>query len=167
MAIKLHCNACGKKIEAPDSAGGKWGKCPACHTKIYVPLPPTDDEELKLAPIDETEEQKKKQLMQETFQLTQHILEEASASEAPGTVGPVPEVNEKTLTNHIIRYLRQMANGDLDTAQRTAELIVPHRRKAATILEQLAKSYPPDPELEDIPPQVLSGLVRNLRTRIS
>ena len=167
MAIKLHCNACGKKIEAPDNAGGKWGKCPACHTKIYVPLPQTDDEELKLAPIDETEEQKKKQLMQETFQLTQHILEEESAPEAPGTVGPVPEVNEKTLTNHIIRYLRQMANGDLDTAQRTAELIVPHRRKAATILEQLAKSYPPDPELEDIPPQVLSGLVRNLRTRIS
>ena len=167
MAIKLHCNACGKKIEAPDNAGGKWGKCPACHTKIYVPLPQTDDDELKLAPIDETEEQKKKQLMQETFRLTQHILEEESAPEAPGTVGPVPEVNEKTLTNHIIRYLRQMANGDLDTAQRTAELIVPHRRKAATILEQLAKSYPPDPELEDIPPQVLSGLVRNLRTRIS
>lgn len=167
MAIKLHCSACGKKIEAPDNAGGKWGKCPACHTKIYVPLPQTDDDELKLAPIDETEEQKKKQLMQETFQLTQHILEEKGVSEAPGTVGPVPEVNEETLTNDIIRYLRLMANGDLDTAQRTADLIVPHRRKAAAILDQLAKDYPPDPELEDIPPQVLSGLVRNLRTRIS
>jgi hypothetical protein len=167
MAIKLHCNACGKKIEAPDSAGGKWGKCPACHTKIYVPLPQTDDDELKLAPLDETEEQKQKQLMQETFQLTQHILEEKGPSEAPGTVGPVPEVNEETLTNDIIRYLRQMANGDLNTAQHTAESIVPHRRKASTILEQLAKSYPPDPELEDIPPQVLSGLIRNLRTRIS
>ncbi|MCX5646636.1 MAG: hypothetical protein NTZ17_18440 [Phycisphaerae bacterium] len=167
MAIKLHCNACGKKIEAPDSAGGKWGKCPACHTKLYVPLPPTEDDELKLAPIDETEEQKKKQLMQETFRLTQHILEEKGAPEAPGTVGPVPEINKEMLTNHIIRYLRQMANGDLDTAQRTADLIVPHRRKASTILEQLTKSYPPDPELEDIPPQVLSGLIRNLRTRIS
>jgi len=60
-----------------------------------------------------------------------------------------------------------MANGDLDPAQRTADLIVPHRRKAATILEHLAKSYPPDPELEDVPQQVLSGLIRNLRTRIS
>jgi hypothetical protein len=167
MAIKLHCNSCGKKIEAPDSAGGKWGKCPACHTKIYVPLPQTEGDELKLAPIDETEEQKKKQLMQETFQLTQHILEEKSVPDTPGTVGPVPDVNEETLTNHIIRYLRQMANGDLDTAQRTADLIVPHRRKASAILEHLAKSYPPDPELEDIPPQVLSGLVRNLRTRLS
>jgi hypothetical protein len=167
MAIKLHCNSCGKKIEAPDSAGGKWGKCPACHTKIYVPLPQTDEDELKLAPIDETEEQKQKQLMQETFQLTQHILEEKSVPDAPGTVGPVPDVNEETLTNHIIRYLRQMANGDLDTAQRTADFIVPHRRRASAILEQLAKSYPPDPELEDIPPQVLSGLIRNLRTRLS
>jgi hypothetical protein len=168
MTIKLHCNSCGKKIEAPDSAGGKWGKCPACHTKLYVPLPPTEDgDELRLAPIDETEEQKQRELMKETFQLTQHILEENSVPEAPGTVGPVPEVNERTLTEQIIRYLRLMANGDLDTAQRTADLIVPHRRKATAVLEQLVKSYPPDPELEDIPPQVLSGLIRNLRTRIS
>jgi DNA-directed RNA polymerase subunit RPC12/RpoP len=167
MAIKLQCSSCGKKIEAPDSAGGKWGKCPKCHTKIYVPLPPADDDELKLAPIDETEEQKQKQLMLETYRLTQDILEEKSVPEAPGTVGPVPEINEETLTNHLIHYLRQMANGDLDNAQRTADLIVPHRRKAAAILDSLAKSYPPDPELEDIPPQVLSGLIRNLRTRLS
>ena len=51
MAITFHCEHCGKKIEAPNSAGGKWGKCPACHNKLYVPdLYP--DEELKLAPID-------------------------------------------------------------------------------------------------------------------
>ena len=167
MAIKLHCNACGKKIEAPDSAGGKWGKCPACHTKLYVPLPPTEEDELKLAPIDETDEQREKRLMQETFQLTQHILEEKGAPEAPGTVGPVPEINEETLTNHIIRYLRQMANGDLDAAQRTADLIVPHRRKAMTILDDFAKTYPPDPELADVSQQLLLRFIRNLKTRIS
>jgi hypothetical protein len=167
MSIKLHCSSCGKKIEAPDSAGGKWGKCPACHAKIYVPLPQTEEEELKLAPVDETEEQKKKQLMLETYRLTQDILQEKAVPETPGSVGPVPEVNEETLTNHIIQYLRQMANGNLDSAQRTAGLIVPHRRKAIPILHHLAKSYPPDPELEDVPQQVLSGLIRNLRTRIS
>jgi DNA-directed RNA polymerase subunit RPC12/RpoP len=37
MAITFHCGHCGKKIEAPDSAGGKWGKCPSCHNKVYVP----------------------------------------------------------------------------------------------------------------------------------
>jgi hypothetical protein len=167
MPIKLHCSACGKKIDAPDSAGGKWGKCPACHVKIYVPLPEAADDELKLAPVDETEEQKRKQLMLETYRLTQDILEEKSVPEAPGTAGLVPDINEETLTNHIIRYLRQMANGDLDEAQRTADLIVPHRRKAMTILDHLGKTYPPDPELEDVPQQVLLVLIRNLRTRIS
>jgi hypothetical protein len=167
MTIKLHCDSCGKKIEAPDSAGGKWAKCPSCHARLYVPLPPTEDDELKLAPVDQAEEQRRKQLMRETFELTQHILEEKNVPDAPPGTGSVPEINEEKLTDHIIRYLRQMANGDLDTAQRTADLIVPHRRKAATILEHLARSYPPDPELEDIPQQVLSGLIRNLRTRIS
>jgi len=167
MPIKLHCSACGKKIEAPDNAGGKWGKCPGCHTKIYVPLPPSEDDEIKLAPVDETEEQKRKQLMLETYRLTQDILEEKGVPDAPASTGPAPEASDETVTNHLVRYLWQMANGDLDTAQRTADLIVPHRRKAMAILEQFAKTYPPDPELGDVPRQVLSGLIRNLRTRLS
>ncbi len=169
MPIKFQCSLCGKKIEAPDSAGGKWGKCPGCHNKVYVPQPLTEEDEIKLAPIDETEEQKQKQLMHETFEITREILLEKSAPEAEA--GPAPtggsDISEEKLTEIIIRYLRQMANGDLDEAQRTAELIIPHRRKAATILDAFAHSQTPDPELEDIPRQVLSGLIRNLKTRIS
>jgi len=166
MPIKFHCSCCGKKIEAPDSAGGKWGKCPGCHAKIYVPLPETDDE-LKLAPVDESEEQRKKQLLQETFRLTQDILQEKNVPEAGVPMGPASDISEEQLTNHIIRYLRQMVDGNLDAAQRTADLIVPHRRRAVAILDHIVRSNTPDPELEDIPQQVLSGLIRNLRTRIS
>jgi hypothetical protein len=165
MAIKFHCSCCGKKIEAPDTAGGKWGKCPGCHTKLYVPLPMVEDG-LKLAPIDETEEQRKKQLLQETFRLTQDILQERSVPEVVST-GPATEINEEQLSNHIIHYLRQMFTGDLDAAQKTADLIVPHRRKAVVLLDQIVKSKKPDPELEDIPQQVLSGLIRNLRVRMT
>ncbi len=167
MAIKFHCDHCGKKIEAPDNAGGKWGKCPACHNKVYVPQPPSEDDELKLAPIDETEEQKRKQLMNETFQLTRDILQERNIPEAGPASGPASEIGGEKLTNHIILYLRQMADGSLDDAQRTADLIVPHRRQAVAILDQMATSDTPEPELQDIPMQVLSGLIRNLRTRIS
>jgi len=170
MPIKLHCEHCGKKIEAPDSAGGKWGKCPACHNKVYVPLPATnDDDELKVAPLDESEVQKQRQLMAETFRLTRDILEEQNVPEAPlaAAGGPAAEISEQQLTEHIVRYLRQMVDGRLDEAQRTADRIVPHRRKAAVILDQFAKSDAPDPELEDVPKQVLSGFIRNLRTRIS
>jgi hypothetical protein len=169
MPIKFNCSLCGKKIEAPDSAGGKWGKCPGCHNKVYVPQPVAEEEELKLAPVDETEEQRQKQLMLETFQITTDILQEKNVPDTPG--GPAPggasDISEEKLTDLILRYLRQMANGDLDEAQRTAELIVPHRRRTTLILDRLVTSKEPDPELEDIPKQVLLGYIRNLRTRIS
>jgi len=167
MPIKLHCNYCGKKIEAPDNAGGKWGKCPGCHNKVYVPLPTAADDELKLTPVDEGELKRQRELLEETQRITRDILLEKNAAEAPAPGGSVPDVSEEALSEHIIKYLRQMANGQLDEAQRTADHIVPHRRKVMPILEHLAAGNPPEPELEDIPRQVLSGLIRNLRTRLS
>ena len=167
MAIKFHCDHCGKKIEAPDTAGGKWGKCPACHNKVYVPQSQSADDPLTLAPVDETEEQKRQQLMRESFQITQDILQEKNIPEAGAAAAPASDVREETLTNYIIQYLRQMADGNLDEAQRTADLIVPHRPKAIPILDHIAKDKTPYPELKDVPQQVLSGLIRNLKTRIS
>ncbi len=167
MAITFHCSHCNKKVEAQDNAAGKWAKCPACHNKIYVPNLKVD-EELKLAPIDETEEERKKRLMAETYQLTQDILQEREIPEAEAGMGwSVPEISDKELTKNIIVYLRQMADGELDEAQKTADSIVPYSSKAIKILDKIALTEMPEPELADIPPQVLSGLIRNLRTRIS
>ena len=167
MAITFHCSHCGKKVEAQDSAGGKWAKCPACHNKIYVPNLKAD-EELKLAPIDESEEERKQRLMDETHQLTQDILLEREAPEAAtGFGGATAEISDKELTKNIIVYLRQMANEELDEAQITVDSIVAYSRQAVKILDKIAVSEMPEPELADIPPHVLSGLIRNLRTRIS
>ena len=166
MAITFHCDHCGKKVGAQDSAAGRWVKCPACRNRIYVPNP-SGDEELKLAPLDETEEEKEKRLMAETHRLTQDILQEREIPETVGLDGYAAEINEKELTKRIITYLRLMADGELDEAQRTADLIAPYRRQAAGILDQIAVSQIPEPELADIPQHVLSGLIRNLRTRIS
>lgn len=166
MPIKLHCVHCGKKIEAPDSAGGKWGKCPVCHSRLYVPMPPSGDE-LKLAPLDESELEKQRQLMAETYRLTQDILQERNLAEGTyAAAGAAQEISEAELTTYIVRYLRQVYNAELDEAQRTADRILPHRRKAVVILDGYIKSSEPDPELQDIPKHVLSGLIRNLRTRI-
>ena len=167
MAITFHCCHCNRRVEAQDNAAGKWAKCPACHNKIYVPSLKAD-EDLKLAPIDETEEERKKRLMAETHQLTQDILLERDIPEAAyGVGGPTSEVSDKELTKNIIVYLRQMADGELDEAQRTADSIAPYGPQAIKILDKIALSEMPEPELADIPPQVLSGLIRNLRTRIS
>jgi DNA-directed RNA polymerase subunit RPC12/RpoP len=167
MSIVFHCEHCGKKVEASDGSGGKRAKCPACHNKVYVPSLDSD-EELKLAPIDRDDEEKQKELLNETHHLTQEILLEREVPDGPsGSDRPALEISEKELTKNIILYLRQMANGDLDDATRTADSIVPYGFQAVKILDKVAVSEMPEPELADVPPQVLSGLIRNLRTRIS
>ena len=167
MSITFHCEHCGKKIEAPDSASGKRGKCPRCHNKIHVPGLNTDDE-LKLEPIDEGSEAEQKQLMAEMRMIEQDILSEREASDGPVEVATsTPEVSTKELSKNIVVYLCQMADGDLEQADRVSNLIVPHGSKALKILDEIALSEMPEPELADIPQQVLSGMIRNLRTRIS
>ena len=163
MSITLHCEHCGKKIEAADSAAGKWGKCPSCHNRVYVP-DLNIDEDLKLTPIDESDLERQKRLMAETFKLSQDILLE---KEEAANINSASKITEQELNKNIIKYFRQMADGRLDQAKGTAELIAPHGKKALKILDRIALSGIPEPELADIPSQVLSGMIRNLRAEIS
>lgn len=172
MSIIFHCNHCGKKIETVDSSGGKWGKCPACHNKVYVPdLNIGEEDELKLAPLDVEEERHKKELMAETFKIEQAILaerEEADGKEKRNTEKPRPaEISEKDLTDRIISYLRLMADGQIGDAERILKGLKNYSRGAVVILDRIAMSDIPEPELSDIPGQVLSGFIRNLRKQIS
>lgn len=166
MSITFHCEYCGKKIEAADSAGGKWGKCPSCHNKLYVPSPDAG-EELKLAPLDETDLEREKRLMAETYRLTQDILKEREVPDGPPVPsGAIYEMSERELKNSVILYLRQMAYGELDEAEATAALIAPFSAQAMKIIDRIALSEIPEPELADIPQQMLSGSIRALRARL-
>ena len=169
MTIVFHCEYCSKEIKAADTASGKWGRCPACHNKVYVPKTEEDEEEdLKLAPIDNDDLQRERQLMEETYKLTQDILREREAPEGAeaAPTGAMYEMSDKELTTNIIKYFQQMMYGDLDEAERTAALIAPFSSKAKEIIDAMAVSEVPEPELADINPQVLAGLIRTLRSKI-
>lgn len=166
MSMTFHCEYCGKKIQASDDSGGKWGKCPSCHKKLYVPSPDSG-EELKLAPIDESDKEKQKQLMAETHKLTQDILSEKETTNSSGDFAiATDQISDEELTKNIVLYLRQMANGELGQAQTTVGAIAHYGSQAAKILDRIALSEMPEPELSDIPQQVLSSLIKNLRTKI-
>ena len=172
MGISFHCEYCGKKIEAPDTAGGKWGKCPACHNKVYVPANNPPDDELRLAPIDTEEERRRKNMAAEVDYLREEILKEKDIPEegvVPKNQSAAPEpgdLSNAELTTFIISYLRQMADGELDLAEQTAKTILSNGQNAIRPLEKIALSEIPEPEIADIPQQVLSGLIKNLRNRI-
>jgi hypothetical protein len=165
MGILFHCNYCGKKIEASNSAGGKWGKCPSCHNKIYVPDINADIDDIKLAPVDKDEEKKKRQLMAETYKLSQNILLEREESDRLNS--SATQISDMELTKNIILYLRNMADGELEEAKKQEAKVIPYGKKTVQILERIAVSEMPEPELADIPTQVLSGLVRALSAKIN
>lgn len=167
MAITFNCEHCGKKIEAPDNTGGKWGKCPACRNKIYVPDSNTG-EELKLAPMDTNDLAEQRRLMAETYRIEQEILSEKDEvlDDSPEKAVPVYDISDNELTKNIIIYLRLMADGDLEQAERISSSIIHCGKRALKIIDGIAVSEIPEPELADIPQQVLSGLVRTLRTKI-
>lgn len=175
MSITFHCEFCGKKIQAKDEAGGKWGKCPSCHNKLYVPAPDAG-EELKLAPVDESDEARQKQLMEETYKLTQDILQQRDVPEEPESATPAAApvsgksdkkgISDKKLTKNIIIYLQLMANGQLEKAEKVAGTLVGAGNDALEILDTIASDSVSYPQLAEIPHQVLSGLIDTLRNQI-
>jgi hypothetical protein len=170
MSITFKCEHCGRKIEAPDAAGGKWGKCPGCKNKVYVPSKEAEDEgELRLAPLDAEDEKRRRQMLIEEARLRQEIMKETDVPEEK--VMPKREQNESKagalsdaeIEMGIIAYLRQMADGDLEEAERTAKSLIPSGNRTVKILERIALSEIPVPEIADIPQNVLAGLIKGLR----
>ncbi len=169
MGITFHCEHCGKKIQAPDTAAGKKGKCPACHNQIFVPAAEMADDELKLAPIDETEEQRQKRLLAESFKLRQNILSETAVpDEEKGAkpARPAAAADDKKVTAQIVTYLKLMVNGELDKAERIANTIKTFGDQASDILDQIAYGEKTVDELENIPQQVLFGMIKELQEKL-
>lgn len=169
MGITFHCDHCGRKIEAKDDAGGKWGKCPACQNKVYIPDPHAEEEELKLAPIDEEEEKRKEQMKKETYEITQDILEQKNIPE--GEEEPQeqtgPKLSDKELKETIIGCLKDMHEGNDEDAEQKKKNLAANKARGMQVLEQIALSDIPEPELEGIAQQELSGYIRELRTELS
>lgn len=169
MSISLHCESCKKKIKAPDEAGGKWGHCPHCKHRNYIPLPKSDDEpELRLMPLDEDEETKRERLLRETKNLTKEILSEnALPDEETVPAVHARTANEKEIIKECILYLRQMADGELGAAEYTFSQLKKNKKPVLRILASMARTEQPEPELADLPTGILQGLIRDISTKLS
>jgi hypothetical protein len=164
MPITFHCESCKKKINAPDTAGGKWGKCPYCNHKCYIPSPPSaDDEELTLAPIDDSEEEKYNKMMRETQNITQSLLHQTKEPDEKTQSG---NIEDKELAQRIAAYLKLMAEGSLDEAHNLAEKISPYKNSAKPILEKMLKAKAPLPGLQNIPKKVLERFIIDMITKL-
>ncbi len=170
MAIILHCESCGAKIKAPDEGGGKYGRCPNCNHRNYIPAARIGDEpELKLAPIDPNEETRYARLMEETSELTRQILDENEPLDEDSTQNEAEKsggISERVLLRQIVIYLVQTAHGQLEAAERTFGTIEPYENKACELLENMKRASQVEAELADISPHVLKGLMDDLKGKL-
>ena len=168
MPISITCESCGKKIKAPDDAGGKYGACPFCKHKCYIPLPEAEGEdEIKLAPIDESEEERYNRLMRETQSLTKSLLHEKEIPDDDKAARPAgPAINDKQVRLEIIDYLRLVAKGELDAAQSVEKKLKSNASIALDVLDQMDAGEINIPELSGTSPGLVGAFIKKLRAQL-
>ena len=162
MAIEFHCDHCGKMVRTGDEHAGKRGKCPHCHNSVYIPTPSDQIEILKLAPVDESDEQRQKELLDETRNLVQRIRTDKDAKKIMQLHARLIAANMEAL---IIEYALCMARGDLSRAEELAADIRLNMQAAEEVMERIAVDQVPPPQLADIPRPVLVAFFKQLREK--
>jgi len=181
MAIEFQCKHCGKQIEAPAKLAGKRGKCPKCRNTVVIPeSEPEDDGPLRLKPLDSEDEQERQRLWSETYNITQTVLNERALPEetpieSDSSLDPTDisymisatPMDTEEIKQNILKYFQLLVQKDVEQASQYEQLILPHGDEAIEILDNMAFNDLPEPELADIAPHVLSGLIRQLRAQIN
>lgn len=160
MSISITCEKCNKKIKAPDEAGGKYGSCPHCKNKCYIPLPLRDgEEELKLAPL---EEDNYEEMMAQTHSLTENILHETAVPDDAIDDNNDGVISEKEVLKYVIMYVRQMVAGQLDQAEKTSSMLSAHSYATKDMVKRMMRAGASEPELADIAPGLLNAMLKQL-----
>ncbi len=164
MTIRFRCEHCGKKVEAPDSAGGKRGRCPYCKQANYIPAPVSDEELYDLAPEDEAEQQRARQEEQTLREQEQALLSEAGGDDAPAVpLAHREDVAGEDLHHLVVNYCLDLAASRLERAQRHLAELRKAPAPAAEAVEAFLTGKALEPALDGIPTKVLQGFLQQLR----
>lgn len=173
MPIEFHCQHCGKGIKAPDTSGGKQGKCPNCNGTVYVPTPPDQIEDIPLAPLDENEEKERQRRDREARALQESLLHEknappegASARRPSGGGAPArrpgPAVTAASLRDTVIQCVRALADSNLAKSESCMDTLKDSPTATKEIVQGLSVDAMPPGELADIPPKLYQGFLKSI-----
>jgi hypothetical protein len=171
MTIEFHCNHCDELVRTADENAGKRGKCPRCHQSVYIPTPPDKIEPLRLAPVDETEEEERRRLQRESQELSRDLQsEQAETPPDSGTssMSAPPPFDDPRLPSDmetlVTDYALYMAEGKLNEAQSLATEIRRDMDRAEEFIQRITIDELPPARLAHIPRPVLQGFMKQLRS---
>lgn len=178
MSIELHCPHCAKPIRAPDDAGGKHGKCPYCRQSVYIPLPPSPDDEIRVAPLDEAETRREEELIAESIRYASAIDKDPSMqSEGPsprgerGGPGAGRERGESAsgfvdVVDEVQKFVLAMHTSKLDETERVVTRLKRAGSRARDYVDGLYLDQIP-PQIGNVPPPLARAFLKTLLDRLS
>ena len=165
MAITFKCEHCHKKVSAPESVGGKRGKCPFCKGSTYIPMPVSEDEILDLAPLDDEEEQESKRLVEELRAQERELIANTGVSDSV----PLSErenLSTEDLHHFVINYCIDMARGDLQRAKQHVTELKQFHKLGVEAVKYFQIVQGDEPSLAHIPPPVVQGFLKELAGKL-
>ena len=166
MSIDFHCPYCNKLIKAPDHTGGKKGRCPNCKQGVYIPRPPDELDEFDLSPLDETEEQQRRQMLQEAVEVQRQAYgDKDNGEDVPAVPVPLP-THVDDVPGLVVRYVLAMSQSKLEDSERIVEKLIAHKRAAVKYIKKLNTDDDRPEELADIPEPLLQGFLKTLRNEL-
>lgn len=166
MSIEVHCVGCGKLLKAPETAGGKWSKCPACGQRLYVPLAESERDEIPLAPEDTDLYQQEKRLRAERLELDRQLRGETKEPPENAAGGGTSRAAADDVESMVIDYLRAMRDSDFTGADDILSRLLKQRSAAIRVVDHLANDQIPPQGLSDVPGAVYQGFLKNLRSQL-
>jgi len=177
MAITFRCEHCGKQVSAPDTAGGRAGKCPYCQQRCYIPTPSDRIEEIPLAPVDPKEQARTQKLRRQALQYQASLLEAKESPRAPlvrdgdgggtGSSGEPPATPLEPLDVEVEETTSQcvlsLAQGRLDELAKLVRRLGDRKAQALRVLDRMAERKQIHPDLKKLPPKVLAGFIDHVR----
>ncbi len=173
MSIEIHCPKCTKLIRAPESAGGRHGKCPYCENTVYIPMPPDPSDEIGLAPIDEEQERRDEQARREAADLAAKLYraKEGTLPDGPGprsassstrdVPGEVVDIGQE-----IKQFVLAMRDSKLDMADQAIDQLKKAGPRARDQVEGLMLDEMP-PQFDNVPAPLAKGFLKTLLARLS
>jgi phage FluMu protein Com len=165
MALTFKCEHCHKKISAPESVGGKRGKCPFCKESTYIPMPVDEEEILDLAPIDEAEERERQRLVAELRAQERELIANTGGCDDTLPLSERDNLAPEDLHHFVINYCIDMANGDLERAKKHVAELRQFRRLGLEAVKYFQIIQGDEPALSKIPQPVVQGFLDDLIER--
>jgi hypothetical protein len=177
VSIEFNCPSCEKSIRAPDTAGGRYGKCPFCDVKVYIPSAPSDEGEIGLAPIDAEEEKREQELIRESVRYaaafdkeSDKLPPEGAVGRSAGTAGPRREAEPAPgevieVADEVEAFVVAMRDSKLQDAERVLNRLKRAGARARDYVEGLMLD-PTPPPIGNVPKPLLHGFLKSLLSRL-